>query len=58
MQERKKKFIKKIKREIETLTGQTRSMGEYKKQKDIKLVKQWSVIDCLELTRGFQPWLN
>lgn len=42
----------------EAITGQARSIGEYEKQKDMKLVKPWSVIDCLELARGFQPWMN
>lgn len=42
----------------EAITGQARSIGEYEKQKDMKLVKPWSVTDCLELARGFQPWMN
>lgn len=37
---------------------QAKSIGESEKQKDMKLVKPWSVIDCLELARGFQPWMN
>ena len=47
-----------MKRKTETLTGQARSIDEYEKQKDVKLVKPWSVTDCLELARGFQPWMN
>lgn len=50
--------LKDMRTKIEAITGQARSIGEYEKQKDMKLVKPWSVIDCLELARGFQPWMN
>jgi len=54
----RKKSSKAMKRKTETITGQARSIGEYEKQKDVKLVKPWSVTDCLELARGFQPWMS
>lgn len=40
---RGRKKSKKIKRE-RCITGQTSSMGNYEKQKDIKLVKQWVLL--------------